>query len=126
MLHCICFPLASELLVESVLENVTLCTLCNCSISSVVLSPSCVVLCISTVGIIQIVYHVYILFSEHALHWFSRVLFIATQREIMSLTELIKVENVNKYIFPKLKKNEISMFLCISFIFGIFLSSNGT
>jgi hypothetical protein len=30
----------------------------------------------------------------------------------MSLTELIKVENVNKYIFPKLKKNEISMFLC--------------
>ena len=63
-------------------------------------------------GIIQIVYHVYILFSEHALHWFSRVLFIATQREIMSLTELIKVENVNKYIFPKLKKNEISMFLC--------------
>jgi hypothetical protein len=40
------------------------------------------------------------------------VLFIATQREIMSLTELIKVENVNKYLFPKLKKNEISMFLC--------------
>ena len=49
-------------------------------------------------------YHVYILFSEYALHWFSRVLFIATQREIMSLTELIKLENVNKYLFPKLKK----------------------
>jgi hypothetical protein len=43
------FPLAFEFLVESVLENVTFCTLCNCSISSAVLSPSCVVLCISTV-----------------------------------------------------------------------------
>jgi hypothetical protein len=30
----------------------------------------------------------------------------------MSLTELIKVENVNKYLFPKLNKNEISMILC--------------
>jgi hypothetical protein len=29
----------------------------------------------------------------------------------MSLTELIKVENVNKHLFPKLNKNEISMFL---------------
>jgi hypothetical protein len=35
--------------IYNVLENVTFCTLCNCSISSVVLSPSCVVLCISTV-----------------------------------------------------------------------------
>jgi hypothetical protein len=66
---------------------------------------------ISILTLIEIVYHVYILFSEYALHWFSRVLFIATQREIMSLTELIKVENVNKYLFPKLNKNEISMFL---------------
>ena len=67
---------------------------------------------ISILTLIQIVYHVYILFSDYTLHWFSRVLFIATHREIMSLTELIKVENVNKYPFPKLKKNEISMFLC--------------
>jgi hypothetical protein len=36
---------------------------------------------------------------------------ITTQREIMSLTELIKVENVNKHLFPKLNKNDISMFL---------------
>jgi hypothetical protein len=66
---------------------------------------------ISILTVIEIVYHVYILFSEYALHWFSRVLFITTQREIMSLTELIKVENVNKHLFPKLNKNEISMFL---------------
>jgi hypothetical protein len=66
---------------------------------------------ISILTLIEIVYHVYILFSEYALHWLSRVLFIATQREIISLTELIKVENVNKYLFPKLNKNEISMFL---------------
>jgi prolipoprotein diacylglyceryltransferase len=32
------FPLAFEFLVESVLENVTFCTLYNCSISSVVQS----------------------------------------------------------------------------------------
>jgi hypothetical protein len=57
---------------------------------------------ISILTLIEIVYHVYILFSEYVLHWFSRVLFI--QREIMFLTELIKVENVNKYLFPKLKK----------------------
>ena len=57
---------------------------------------------ISILTLIEIVYHVYILFSEYALHWFSRVLFI--QREIMFLTELIKVENVNKYLFPKLEK----------------------
>ena len=52
---------------------------------------------ISILTLIDIVYHVYILFSEYALHWVSRVLFI--QREIMFLTELIKVENVNKYLF---------------------------
>jgi hypothetical protein len=66
---------------------------------------------ISILTLIEIVYHVYILFSEYALHWLSRVLFIATQREIISLTELIKVENVNKYLSPKLNKNETSMFL---------------
>jgi hypothetical protein len=44
---------------------------------------------ISILTLIEIVYHVYFLFSEYALHWFSRVLFIATQREIMSLTELM-------------------------------------
>jgi hypothetical protein len=38
---------------------------------------------ISILTLIEIVYHVYILFSEYALHWFSRVLFITTQREIM-------------------------------------------
>ena len=37
---------------------------------------------ISILTLIEIVYHVYILFSEYALHWFSRVLFIATQRDI--------------------------------------------
>ena len=41
---------------------------------------------ISILTLIEIVYHVYILLSEYALHLFSRVLFIATQREIMSLT----------------------------------------
>jgi hypothetical protein len=38
---------------------------------------------------------------------------LTTQREIMSLTELIKVENVNKHLFPKLNKNEISMFFYV-------------
>ena len=58
---------------------------------------------ISIITLIDIVYHVYILFSEYALHWFSRVLFI--QREIMFLMELIKVENVNNIYFEAEKKN---------------------
>ena len=40
-------------------------------------------------------------------HWFSHVLFIATHRELMSITELIKDENVDKYIFTKMKKKSM-------------------
>lgn len=58
-------------------------------------------------------YHVYISVSEYALHWFSRVLFIGTHREIMSSIDLNKVKHVvYKYIFPNMEKNEILMYIC--------------
>ena len=40
--------------------------------------------------------HVYISLNKYAHHWFSRVLFIATHREIV-------IENVYQYLFPKMK-----------------------
>ena len=54
--------------------------------------------------LIQIVCHVYISRTEYALHLFSRVLFIATHREMVYITELIKIEIVYQYLFPIMKK----------------------
>jgi hypothetical protein len=51
MFHCIFFPTCFWIFGWIDLRKCYLCTLCNCSILSVVLSPSCVILCISTVVI---------------------------------------------------------------------------
>ena len=59
--------------------------------------------------------HVYISLNKYAHNWFSRVLFIATHNEIV-------IENGYQYLFPKMKKNEILMYLCYKNV-DIFLAA---